>query len=361
MRILLLISTLGLGGAERQLIAWAEILQRDLGNDVCVASFDATRVERLPSLEALGVPSVIVGRDHNVMRRIERVVTFARKNRPDVVHAFSFSKSSLALAVAPLVGARPAASLQGDGLSDMAALRPLFRGQTLSRIKYFTSNSHEAIARVKPHLSQTASIEYVPNVVASPDPEVLALRPKGERDSLVALAVARLDKNKRIDVFLEALALARRAEPRLTGVVVGDGPARGDLENTAAQLGLLPDGVKFLGKLLDPSRQYANADIFVHVAASEGTPNVVLEAMAMGLPVVATGAGDLRLIIKPGQNGLLVPFDDAASVSRCLVDLAAAPDLRARLGERARIETLDNFGVGQLRDCLVRFYSSIQR
>jgi glycosyltransferase involved in cell wall biosynthesis len=360
LKILLLISTLGLGGAERQLVAWADILQRDLGAQVCVATFDEKRLERLPALEALDIPVVVAGRDHNPLKRVGRVVSFAHKNQPDIVHAFSFSKSTLAVGVAGLVRAVPAASFQGDGLSDMSALRAPYRRQTLARIRYFTSNSHEAIVRMRPDLPEKALLQYVPNVVATPDRQLRDSRSANDRRDLRVLAVARLDENKRIDVFLEALAAARRVAPRLTGVIVGDGPSRESLMDRASKLDLLPEGVRFTGQLLDPSEQYASADIFVHLAASEGTPNVVLEAMAMGLPVVTTAAGDLRLIIEPGENGLLVPFDDVASAAGCLVGLAGSPELRARLGEQGRLQVLRSFGVEQLRDSLNRFYSSIR-
>jgi glycosyltransferase involved in cell wall biosynthesis len=361
MNILFLISSLGLGGAEKQLVAWAEILQGEFGHRVFVASFDTTGTQRLPALEALHVPVVIAGQDQNTLTRIRRVVSFARLSHVDVVHAFSFYYSPLAVLAASLANAVPVSSFQGDGVSELEFLNAPYRLLTLRRVKYFTSNSHEAIAQVKPHVPAGALLQYVPNLVSPPAPSVHSAQSLNTGRDLVALAVARLDDNKRINVFLEALAAARRIEPRLTGVIVGDGPARDSLVGQASSLGLLPGGVKFLGRLLDPTESYANADMFVHLAASEGTPNVVLEAMIMGLPVVTTAAGDLRLIVKSGQNGFLVPFDDAPSAAKCLVDLARSPELGDRLGEAGRVEILESFNAKRVRDSLDRLYSSMRR
>ena len=359
MNIVFLTSSLGLGGAEKQLVAWAGILQRDLGARVSVACLDETRVDRLDRLRELDVPVVIAGRDYNALTRLERMVSFARKSRADVVHAFNYYLSTPAILAAMAAGAIPASSFQGDGLADLEDLGPLRRLPALKIIRYFTSNSREAMARLEPRLRPRALLQYVPNVVTPPDPELFKPRRADDRHDPVALVVARLDDNKRVNVFLEALAAARQLEPRLTGVIVGDGPARDSLSDLASRLGLSSEGVRFAGQLPDATESFANADIFVHLALSEGTPNVVLEAMAMGLPVVATAAGDVRRIIQSGLNGLLVPFDDAAAVAGHLVDLVRNPELRSRLGEQARLGVIESYSAKQVSDSLQRFYSAV--
>jgi glycosyltransferase involved in cell wall biosynthesis len=356
MNVLFLVPSLGLGGAEKQLVIWADILQRDFGMRVAVACFDPLRIQRLASLRDLDVSTLVVERNQSALARMGRVVSFARQSRTDVVHAFSFYLSPVAVAAATAAGARPAASFQGDGVSDLMG-SPLRRLSGLRLIKYFTSNSREAMSRIKPRLRSGSFLQYVPNLVASP-PES-PRHPRHDGNDVVALVVARLDDNKRVHVFLDALAAARKQQPKLRGVIVGDGPARETLMQHAGQLGLLPHAAEFAGLVPDPSEKYATADIFVHLAISEGTPNVVLEAMAAGLPVVATPAGEVRRLIRPGHNGLLVPFDDAASVAGCLVDLAGAPDQRDRLGEQGRTEVLAEYSMQRVRDSLERFYSVI--
>jgi glycosyltransferase involved in cell wall biosynthesis len=360
MNILFLIGTLGLGGAEKQLVAWAKVLQADLGARVSVASFDAAKTTRVQALKELGVPVVVAGRDRNATNRIRDVVSFARSNHVDVVHAFSCYLSPMALGTATVVRAVPASSFRGDGLADLRGIRTAFRLPTLSRLRYFTANSQEALARVQTHVRSGALLQYVPNLVTPQGTDARERQPEGQTHHVVAMAAGRLDTNKRFDIFLEALAAARRSETQLRGVVVGDGPMRDELVRRASALGLLPEGVEFLGQLSDLSESYANSDIFVHLAASEGMPNVVLEAMASGLPVVATGAGDVPHIIRPPRTGLLVPFDDVPSTARCLVKLARSPELRARIGEEGRAQVLESHSIQKVRDSLESFYSAMR-
>jgi glycosyltransferase involved in cell wall biosynthesis len=359
MNVLYLISTLGQGGAEKQLVSWAHIMQADLGARVFVASFDSGRTHWAQALSDMDVPVTVLGRDRNLANRALGVILLARKHRIDVAHAFSCYLSPLALAASLASRAVPASSVRGDGLADLRNLRTIYRRPTLTMVRYMTANSHEAIAQITPRLPARTLVQYVPNLVETPpysDREQWAL---ASGSAKTALMVGRLDRNKRIDLFLRALARARALEPGLRGLIVGEGPLSADLSRQAEELGLLPHGVEFTGRLDDVSAHYAGADIFVHLAASEGTPNVVLEAMAAGLPVVTTGAGDLCHIVKPDHTGILVPNDDVAALSAVLVDLVRAPELRARLGHEAREEMLRSFNRQEVRNALECFYSAI--
>lgn len=359
MKILFLISNLGIGGAEKQLVAWAGLLQKNLTADVSIASFSTPQTNRLGQLEELGIPTIVVGGEQGTFQRINRVIAFGRANKADVVHAFSCYLSPLALVVSKALGAQAASSFRGDGLADIQGISRVLRYPTLHAIKYYTSNSREALSRVAPHVAKNALLEYVPNLVESFSSGMSDHCYSRESRSLRVLAVGRLDENKRMDIFLRALAISREKIPELTGVIVGDGPCRGDLAAQAESLGLGPDAVKFTGSLADPHESYANADLFLHLARSEGAPNVVLEAMAMGLPVIATPAGELPRIIQHSVNGVIVPFDDAESVAARLTNLARSPEERARLGSQARLDIINSFSESRVAEALARFYSAI--
>lgn len=359
MNVLYLISTLGQGGAEKQLVSWAQIMKADLGARVYIASFDADRTHWAQALRDMDVPVTVLGKDQGVAKRALGVMSLARRHHIDVIHAFSCYLSPLAVAASLAGRAVPASSVRGDGLADLQALRSVYRRPVLSMVRYLTANSHEAIAQITPRLSARTQVHYVPNLVAMPTERTAVRQTEAPETPLRALMVGRLDYNKHIDVFLEALAKARATEPRLRGVIVGEGPLQSDLRHQAEALGLLPDGVEFTGRLDDVSGHYAGADIYVHLAASEGTPNVVLEAMAAELPVIATAAGDLRHIVRPEQTGILVPFDDATALADGLVELARAPGLRARLGREARAEMTRCFSLEKVRTALEQFYLSI--
>jgi glycosyltransferase involved in cell wall biosynthesis len=359
MNVLYLISTLGQGGAEKQLVAWAQIMRADLGARVYVACFDSGRTHWAQTLQEMEVPVTLLGRDQSLAKRALGVVSLSKERRIDIVHAFSCYLSPFAVAASLASRAVPASSVRGDGLADLQALRAVYRRPVLSMVHYMTANSREAMARIAARLPARTLVRYVPNLIELPPHVGHGERRSYAKGVVTALTVGRLDQNKHVDLFLEALALARTTEPRLRGVIVGEGPAWADLRRQADSLGLLPDGVEFTGRLDDPSGRYDAADIFVHLAVSEGTPNVVLEAMAAGLPVISTGAGDLRHIVRPAETGVLVPFYGAGILAESMVGLARDPGLRARLGAEARAEMVRSFSREKVMTALEQFYSSI--
>ena len=164
--------------------------------------------------------------------------------------------------------------------------------------------------------------------------------PGAERREVIAAAVARLVPAKRLDRFLRGLARARREEGLLRGLIVGDGPERARLEALAGGLGLLPDGVTFLGACADVPRVLAGADMLVLTSQHEGFPNVLLEGMAARLPIVTTPAGDAATLVDEGRSGFVVPFQDVDLLAERMQTLAQSRAMRRALGAagRARVE-----------------------
>jgi glycosyltransferase involved in cell wall biosynthesis len=152
-----------------------------------------------------------------------------------------------------------------------------------------------------------------------------------------ALFVGRVAFEKSIDFLIESLALARRKVPNLILLITGEGPAEQALHCQAEALGL-GEAVRFIGYLdrqHDLTDCYAAADCFVFASRTETQGLVLLEAMAMGLPVVALAAMGTRDILSAGR-GCLVPEDDVAEFAAALVSLMRDPALRSRLSQEAR-------------------------
>lgn len=161
---------------------------------------------------------------------------------------------------------------------------------------------------------------------------------------LLLLSVSRLSAEKRIDVLLTAFADAQAELPGLRLAVVGDGPERTALERRAGA------GVTFLGELRGDALAdvYASADVFCFPSTTDTFGQVILEAGASALPVVAAAAGGALELVRPGVTGLLVDPDDPADFARALLELARSESLRKRLQAGGREAALRRTWEGSL-------------
>jgi len=203
------------------------------------------------------------------------------------------------------------------------------------------------------------TLHVVPNAIDLAEFERLTLtRPRApDRSRIVMAAVGRLLPDKRFDRFLAAVALARRQVPAVHGILVGDGPERQRLERLAQQLGLVPDGVHFLGHRwnLEHLLRY-DADVLMLTSDQEGFPNEVLEAMAAGLPVITTPAGDAGVVVQDHVTGYVVPFDDVGQLAERTIQLACSPEQRRCFGAAGRSRVAQEYGLERLAGHLLASY-----
>src|SRR5262249_13572739 len=143
------------------------------------------------------------------------------------------------------------------------------------------------------------------------------------------------------------------------GVVIGDGPELPAGRSLAAELALDGGGCEFLGERHDLPRLLAAADFLVLCSEDEGSPNVVLEGMAAGLPIVTTPAGAAQTIGRPASAGLIVPFGDVDALAEAMSRLAADPSLRRASGSAGRDMVRRQFSPTALVDRLFRVYRSV--
>jgi glycosyltransferase involved in cell wall biosynthesis/predicted metal-dependent phosphoesterase TrpH len=177
------------------------------------------------------------------------------------------------------------------------------------------------------------------------------LGPDGE---ILLLSVGRLSTEKRIGVLLDAFALATRERRDVRLVIAGDGPARRELEHTA------PVGTTFVGEITGDAlaELYASADAFCFPSTTDTFGQVLLEAGASGLPVIAANAGGAGELVAPGRTGLLVPPEEPRSLAAALLQLAADQDLRTQLGRNGREAALTRTWSAAIAD-LGQLYRSL--
>jgi glycosyltransferase involved in cell wall biosynthesis len=204
------------------------------------------------------------------------------------------------------------------------------------------------------------------NSIAAPAPvaeaEVAALRARLgiKDDERVLLAVGRLSREKGLADLVRAVARLRETAPDVNFklVILGEGPERSSVESEARRLGLV-ERVVFAGHASDVQPFYALADALALPSHSEGSPNVLLEAMAAGVPVAATRVGGVPEIVADEETALLVPPRDPDALAGALARLLSDRTLARALAERAKEHALAHFSPESLARSLVETYCEL--
>lgn len=177
------------------------------------------------------------------------------------------------------------------------------------------------------------------------------------RPPLRAISVARLNRIKDQRTLLLAVRQVVDAQPGFRLDLVGDGPERPAIDRLRSELGL-EDSVRVLGYRDDVAPLLAEADFFVLTSTSEGLALTLLEAMASGLPVIATDVGGNHEIVVHGQTGFLVPPRSPAAVAEAVRHLLADPDRAIAMGRAGRLRAEQSFDV---RTMVARYESLYEK
>jgi glycosyltransferase involved in cell wall biosynthesis len=180
-------------------------------------------------------------------------------------------------------------------------------------------------------------------------------------DALAIGTLSRLDEDRKgVAEFIHMAASVAALSPDAVFVIAGDGWQRVAFERLAAELEVA-DQVRFIGWRTDRARILAALDIFVMPSLFEGGPTTVLEAMAMGLPVVATNVGMVPEVVRDRETGLIVPPGDVPALSAAVRALATDVATRDRLGRAARAAALARFGTDRMVDGYVEVLAAVAR
>lgn len=299
--------------------------------------------------QALDVDYVEVRERHSFDRGIwPQLVDIVRTRRIDIVHGHDHKTNLLAYLLGRKTGAIGLATAHGwtgGSFRERRVYYPADR-MVLRRFPLVVAVSSE----VKDTLVRAgASASKVTVLLNGIDPSAFrADSGRRERvrralqygpDDQVIGAVGRLEEQKRFDLLIGAFAALRHEWPRARLVIAGDGSLRPQLEQLASRLGV-ENTCRFLGHRLDVADLHDGFDLFVQSSEYEGTPNAVLEALAMETPLVATDVGGTRELALPGIHALIVPPHDASALRSAMVAVLADPvAARKRAGEgRIRVE-----------------------
>jgi len=332
---------LDVGGQEKLLVEFAR--RADRGRfDLQFVSLGSRGV-LADEIEELGWPVTALGLPNGL--RPSLVVKLARtfrRWRPDVVHTHD-DRALFYAGPAAWVTRVPLVVNTRHGRNFHFTPRQVAVGRRLARlVDRYVSVSDDARTLCVAEGIAPSRLRTILNGI-----DTGRFRFGGPDPSGPVVTVARLSPEKDVANLVRATAIAAERVPELRVEVAGGGPCLADLNRLAVELGA-SDHIAFLGEVREIPALLARARIFVLPSRSEGIPLTVLEAMACGLPVVATRVGGLPEVVDEGVTGLLVPTADPAALARAIIKIWNDPDRGDRLGRAGRQRAEERFDVRRM-------------
>ncbi|HVQ16892.1 MAG TPA: glycosyltransferase [Vicinamibacterales bacterium] len=294
-----------------------------------------------PRFVAAGVRVDCLPRTTGMTRRILRLARFLRDSGADVMHAHNVKAHLHGALAARLAGVPVAVSTKHGRNFPTSSLSRAANRLACNLCSDLVGVSNDCAAIWRDIESADASkVSVVTNGI---DLDAFPLWSGTHDDPPRAVSVARLSTVKDPFTLLEATRRVVDHQPGFRLDLVGDGPLRAEVEAAIRQL-RLSDAVRVLGNVDDVGATLRGASFFVLASTSEGISLTLLEAMATGLPVVATRVGGTPEVVSHGETGLLVPPRSPEQLAHAMLWLSRRPDIRRRMGceSRRRVEGMFN-------------------
>lgn len=355
MKVCFVAGTLGRGGAERQLLLMLKALRHDNASVRVLSLTKGEDYER--ELENIGVRVEFVGSSSNHFRRLWSIIDNLRKNSVDILQSSHFFANTYAALAGRALGIPAIGAIRGN-LAEAMIANGRFGGAHLKLPHHLIANSQSAATEAIEKGIDETKIDFVRNAVEFDGLE--RSEPIRDRQCLNVLFAGRLVPLKRPDLFLRLASQLQSELPdqTLRFKIAGDGPMRGEVERLAYDKGLLPNHLELLGEVREIDRVYRRADILVSTSLHEGTPNVILEAMSHGIPVVATRVGGVPEVLTE-RAGFTVEPNDFENLVDCTKTLIKNADLRLAMGAHGFECVRKNHSMGYLREKLTKVYSKV--
>lgn len=355
MKVSFLAGTLGRGGAERQLLYMLRAAQK-AGIQARVLSL--TRGEDFErEIRARGIPVEWVGTSLNRFRRVWEIIDALKKDPPDVVQSSHFFTNIYAGLAGKFLRVPSIGAIRSSLLTEIK-IHGRYGKWQIKLPRFLIANSAAGYRNAIERGIMPEKIAFVRNVVETNGNG----GPAKKGSEITFLFVGRLDTLKRPEKFVRLAHLLTEKYPRknLRFEVAGDGELMEETVKLANKMELTPEKMRFLGVCRDMDKIYNRADILVSTSAREGTSNVILEAMAHGLPVIATRIGGTPDILDE-TRGILVGLDDENALVEAAEKLLQGRELRSKLGSEGIRYVAKNHSLDYLKKQLAGIYEKLTR
>jgi len=350
MRIVQIIDTLRVGGAQKMQVFLAHSLQ-PLGIEMTVVNLSRYAVPSLvEQLETAGV-RVVAFPFPRLFSPVQffRLVRFLRREKFDLIHAYLTYSNIIGSLAGRISGIPVIASLRNArNHKGKHPFRNKIEEFSLRYLAQCVMANGEAVGIVARERSGKTPVEVVVNAVdlipplSDVDRNSLRHELVGDDQRPLILSVGRLTKAKGFYDLLDAFKIIHSKHPNAVLVIAGGGDLKSGLIQRQRELELDKD-VFLLGSRQDVPGLLAAADIYVNSSLWEGTPVSVLEAMAAGLPVVATTVGESPFMLSQ-ETGVLVPHSQPQELAAAIISLLDSPQKRTELGLAARARVKKDYG-----------------
>jgi glycosyltransferase involved in cell wall biosynthesis len=380
-RLMIVIHSLQGGGAERVLVNLLKGLNR-AEFSITLVLYEGICSYPLPEdvhLRVLGIPAGrnLISLGAGFLRKILALAGLIRRQRPDIVFSLLSSTNAAAILAAMISGTRTRVLVSEHTCPSVNLANERFGSITARVIAFLYPRADGIIAvsrGIRDDLIQNFGVRGdLISVIYNPFDldEIRRLgsegvdhpwfsptgRQPGRQDVPLIVSAGRLTKQKGYPFLLEAFAIARRSVPcRL--VILGEGGDRASLEKLAIDLGIASD-VSFAGFLKNPFPYMAGATVFTLSSLYEGFGNVLVEAMALGVPVISTScpSGPDEIILE-GSSGMLVPPGDTGALAAAILKVLSDSRLRAVLSAGGR-ERAWSFAVSRISEEYSRLFREV--
>jgi len=323
-------------------------------------------------LEDAGVPTLVIREaERNPVAIVRELRERFRRERIDVLHTHKY-KDNILSALASIGRGGPYQVRTIHGAREPFVGVPAFRMNVYERLDAAVNRwAVDRLVAVSVSLEHPLGARFGNDKVTCIHNAIDVDRVRVTRDlrelrrelgldphDFVIGAVGRLMPVKGLEIFLQAARMLKDRGRSPKFLVAGDGPLAGALQSLARELGLADD-VRFLGHRKDSHDILGLLDLFVLPSLSEGIPLVLLEALALSRPVVATNVGGIPEVVEHGRSGVLVPAGRPDELARGCLTVMDNPALAQRLGQAGRTRVEEAFSADAMAEKVAQIYRTL--
>jgi glycosyltransferase involved in cell wall biosynthesis len=370
MRVLWVIDSLGPGGAENLMVPLLTNLKNHVDNPrVCVLSIrEGNPITE--ELKKIGIPvDLIPVRNLRSFTGIWRLFNYIRQYRPDIIHTQLEHSDILGTLSAKLLGIPSISTMHTLDLQSRKIKKYLRNSLRWGCLNYIASRIIFVSEFTRQHYIRLGfRISKLVTIYNGIDTDNFVHQEKSDfhqgelfgipKDSVVITTVAVLRELKGIQYMLHAMVGLLEKIPNLYYVIVGDGEHREFLENLSKSLDIT-DHVVFMGRRTDIPKILAASDLFVYPTLKDALPTALLEAMATGVPIVASEVDGVPEILENNVTGLLVPQANPTLLVEACLRLLWDHELASRLSAAAYQTIQERFDIRRQALCILSIYKKL--